>query len=151
MNQTTFWILGIMLLMGCGSVAQQTARRQNVFGVSGYTSVKLDEATHRISYWGESVTTSAASADFGRLQAATLAEESGYHYFMIGRYFVTPPIHDTVSASPDPSSPSPTAPLDLPTNTLIIECFKERPVEASSAVHEANATAKRIRTQYGVR
>lgn len=136
---------------GCVTTASREAQLDNAFSVSGYTDIKLDEGTYRMSFWGESVTTSAASADFARYQSARLAANDGYEYFMISRYFVTPPISEEPAPAGTAADNNPTAPLDLPTNTLIIECFKERPVNASGAVYNAAAISKRIRSEYRVK
>lgn len=110
---------------GCASSHSQVPN--NLSPCPAYSSVKLDEGIFRISFVGESLTTSTASADFARFSGAEIAMKNGYQFFYIHKFFVT-------SGTP-------------PTNTFIIRCLNTRPADAPAAVHDAAQLSRKLNSQ----
>ncbi len=142
MKKLSRLIIGIFVLSGCASANLRETPPEDAFSIAEYSSIKLDEGTYRIVFFGKSVTANATSADFARLQSAAIATKNGYKYFMISKYFVTSP--GVTGTAPDNTPAS----SDLPMNTLIVQCFNDRPADARSAVYDASEISKRIRAQY---
>jgi hypothetical protein len=139
---------GFMTLLILGGCARPVAYRPYDAGYiysGGYSDTKIQEGIYRISFEGNSFTTSSRAADLAILRSAEVALRDGYRYFTISDNK-----SDTVS---DLSSAGyRRVALDyFPVSVYVIQCYKEKPAQASGIVYDAGEVTKNIRAQYKIK
>ncbi len=145
MRKLAVGFMTLLILSGCAVPVAYKPYGTGLISSGGYSDTKIQEGLYRISFDGDSFTTSSRAADLSMLRSAEVTLRDGYKYFTI-----SDDKSETVSGLTSVGYRR-VAPDYYPVSVYIIRCYKEKPADASGIVYDAPEVSKNIKAQYKIK
>ena len=161
MRKFFYAALPFLILSGC-ITAPMGYYKAKTAGDDGYFDTKIQDGIYSIQFKGRPETNIQRVTDFALLRAAELALGNGYRYFTVlteksDTKTVTNPVPDTAPIGcigrhcfPTFYTVWETYSYKIPDIYFMVECFKEKPLNISTTVFDAEQVKKNIQEEYNL-
>ena len=129
--------ISLFVLSGCATGYQP------IGFTGGYSDMQLGENSFKVSFTGNGHTLQQRAMDFTLLRSSDLTLKNGYRYFIVN----SSETHNRTSFYVNQYGGGS---ISKPRATMIISCFKEKPVETNRMIFDAKFLSASIRKKYGL-
>lgn len=115
-------------------------------GMFGYNDVKLQDNIFKIGYQGTGVFSVQKSEDYALLRASEVTLGNGYKYFR-----ALNSSDDMKTAVHTNQETGRTRLVQRPATVMMIQCYNEKPANATDVIYDAEQIKTNIRNSYGIK